>query len=203
MVGRPARGRGGTRQVVVAQPPTRCRGARSTLSEANRPQEPPPGTARIGILTPAFEELGVGTHLPPTPTGRGCNLSHLGIEGRRALGGHVQLDQLAAQLTGLPVDVSVTSGMLATREPKRATTTVPIGSSSREPTPTTVPRTPGGVGLHGDARPATIQASRVTPAAWLWIPVTIGGVAQTLRNTAQRHLTGSLATLGATLLRFA
>jgi drug/metabolite transporter (DMT)-like permease len=43
----------------------------------------------------------------------------------------------------------------------------------------------------------------VTPAPWLWIPVTIGAAfAQTLRNTAQRHLTGPLGTLGATLVRF-
>lgn len=41
------------------------------------------------------------------------------------------------------------------------------------------------------------------PAPWLWIPVTIGAaLAQTLRNTAQRHLTGALGTLGATLVRF-
>lgn len=43
----------------------------------------------------------------------------------------------------------------------------------------------------------------MTPAPWLWIPVTIGAAfAQTLRNMAQRHLTGSLGTLGATLVRF-
>jgi drug/metabolite transporter (DMT)-like permease len=43
----------------------------------------------------------------------------------------------------------------------------------------------------------------VNPAPWLWIPVTIGAaLAQTLRNTAQRHLTGPLGTLGATLVRF-
>ncbi|HEX2500062.1 MAG TPA: EamA/RhaT family transporter [Methylomirabilota bacterium] len=41
------------------------------------------------------------------------------------------------------------------------------------------------------------------PAPWLWIPVTVGAaLAQTLRNTAQRHLMGSLGTLGATLVRF-
>ncbi len=40
-------------------------------------------------------------------------------------------------------------------------------------------------------------------AAWLWIPVTVwAALAQTLRNTAQRHLTGELGTLGATLVRF-
>ena len=38
---------------------------------------------------------------------------------------------------------------------------------------------------------------------WLWIPVTIlAAAAQTLRNAAQRHLTQSLGTLGATLVRF-
>jgi drug/metabolite transporter (DMT)-like permease len=43
----------------------------------------------------------------------------------------------------------------------------------------------------------------VTPAPWLWIPVTIGAAfAQTLRNAAQRHLTAPLGTLGATLVRF-
>jgi drug/metabolite transporter (DMT)-like permease len=43
----------------------------------------------------------------------------------------------------------------------------------------------------------------VTPAPWLWIPVTVGAAfAQTLRNAAQRHLTASLGTLGATLVRF-
>jgi drug/metabolite transporter (DMT)-like permease len=40
-------------------------------------------------------------------------------------------------------------------------------------------------------------------AAWLWIPVTIwAALAQTLRNAAQRSLTGELGTLGATLVRF-
>jgi drug/metabolite transporter (DMT)-like permease len=43
----------------------------------------------------------------------------------------------------------------------------------------------------------------VTPAPWLWIPITVAAaLAQTLRNTAQRHLTASLGTLGATLVRF-
>jgi uncharacterized membrane protein len=43
----------------------------------------------------------------------------------------------------------------------------------------------------------------MTAAAWLWIPVTIwAAFAQTLRNAAQRHLTASLGTLGATLVRF-
>ena len=38
---------------------------------------------------------------------------------------------------------------------------------------------------------------------WLWIPITIfAALAQTLRNAAQRHLTASLGTLGATLVRF-
>lgn len=40
-------------------------------------------------------------------------------------------------------------------------------------------------------------------AAWLWIPLTVwAAFAQTLRNTAQRSLTASLGTLGATLVRF-
>jgi drug/metabolite transporter (DMT)-like permease len=43
----------------------------------------------------------------------------------------------------------------------------------------------------------------VSPAPWLWIPVTIGAaLAQTFRNAAQRHLTAPLGTLGATLVRF-
>jgi drug/metabolite transporter (DMT)-like permease len=38
---------------------------------------------------------------------------------------------------------------------------------------------------------------------WAWIPITVGAaLAQTLRNAAQRHLTGDLGTLGATLVRF-
>ncbi|MEO8158816.1 MAG: EamA/RhaT family transporter [Betaproteobacteria bacterium] len=38
---------------------------------------------------------------------------------------------------------------------------------------------------------------------WLWIPVTLwAAFAQTLRNVAQRQLTGELGTLGATLVRF-
>ena len=42
----------------------------------------------------------------------------------------------------------------------------------------------------------------ITPA-WLWIPLTIfAAAAQTVRNTAQRRLTGELGTLGATLVRF-
>ena len=41
------------------------------------------------------------------------------------------------------------------------------------------------------------------PPDWLWIPVTIGAaLAQSARNTAQRHLTPILGTLGATLVRF-
>ncbi len=41
------------------------------------------------------------------------------------------------------------------------------------------------------------------PSSWLWIPVTLwAAFAQTLRNAAQRHLTASLGTLGATLVRF-
>lgn len=43
----------------------------------------------------------------------------------------------------------------------------------------------------------------MTPADWLWIPVTIwAAFAQTVRNAAQRHLTAELGTLGATLVRF-
>jgi drug/metabolite transporter (DMT)-like permease len=39
--------------------------------------------------------------------------------------------------------------------------------------------------------------------AWLWIALTVwAAFAQTLRNTAQRSLTASLGTLGATLVRF-
>jgi len=39
--------------------------------------------------------------------------------------------------------------------------------------------------------------------SWLWIPLTIfAAAAQTVRNTAQRHLTVELGTLGATLVRF-
>lgn len=43
----------------------------------------------------------------------------------------------------------------------------------------------------------------MTPAGWLWIPITVAAAgAQTLRNAAQRHLSGDLGTLGATLVRF-
>lgn len=43
----------------------------------------------------------------------------------------------------------------------------------------------------------------MTPADWLWIPVTVwAAFAQTLRNAAQRHLIAELGTLGATLVRF-
>jgi drug/metabolite transporter (DMT)-like permease len=39
--------------------------------------------------------------------------------------------------------------------------------------------------------------------SWLWIPITIcAALCQTMRNAAQRHLTGALGTLGATLIRF-
>src|SRR3982074_165926 len=39
--------------------------------------------------------------------------------------------------------------------------------------------------------------------SWIWMPITIGAAfAQTLRNVAQRQLTGELGTLGATLVRF-
>lgn len=41
------------------------------------------------------------------------------------------------------------------------------------------------------------------PPAWVWIVATLwAAAAQTLRNAAQRHLTGELGTLGATLVRF-
>jgi drug/metabolite transporter (DMT)-like permease len=43
----------------------------------------------------------------------------------------------------------------------------------------------------------------MTTASWLWIPITLcAALAQTLRNAAQRHLTKSVGTLGATLVRF-
>lgn len=43
----------------------------------------------------------------------------------------------------------------------------------------------------------------MTTVSWLWIPITLcAALAQTLRNAAQRHLTKSLGTLGATLVRF-
>ncbi len=43
----------------------------------------------------------------------------------------------------------------------------------------------------------------MTTLPWLWIPLTIfAALAQTVRNTAQRHLTDELGTLGATLVRF-
>lgn len=43
----------------------------------------------------------------------------------------------------------------------------------------------------------------MTPVDWLWIPITLAAAfAQTLRNAAQKHLTASLGTLGATLVRF-
>lgn len=39
--------------------------------------------------------------------------------------------------------------------------------------------------------------------SWLWIPLTVfAAAAQTVRNTAQRHLVNDLGTLGATLVRF-
>jgi drug/metabolite transporter (DMT)-like permease len=38
---------------------------------------------------------------------------------------------------------------------------------------------------------------------WAWVPITLGAaLAQTLRNAAQRYLTGDLGPLGATLVRF-
>lgn len=43
----------------------------------------------------------------------------------------------------------------------------------------------------------------MTPASWLWIPITVAAAgAQTVRNAAQRQLTADLGTLGATLVRF-
>lgn len=43
----------------------------------------------------------------------------------------------------------------------------------------------------------------MVPAEHLWIPVTIfAAFAQTIRNATQKHLTSSLGTLGATLVRF-
>ena len=43
----------------------------------------------------------------------------------------------------------------------------------------------------------------MSPPPWLWIVITVGaGFAQTLRNAAQKHLTGELGALGATLVRF-
>jgi drug/metabolite transporter (DMT)-like permease len=43
----------------------------------------------------------------------------------------------------------------------------------------------------------------LTPASWLWIPITVAAAgAQTVRNAAQRQLTAELGTLGATLVRF-
>jgi len=43
----------------------------------------------------------------------------------------------------------------------------------------------------------------MTTLSWAWIPITLGAaLAQTLRNAAQRHLTGDLCALGATLVRF-
>src|SRR5271155_4360757 len=46
-------------------------------------------------------------------------------------------------------------------------------------------------------------AERRVVITWLWIPITISAAfAQTVRNATQRHLTGDLGTLGATLVRF-
>jgi drug/metabolite transporter (DMT)-like permease len=43
----------------------------------------------------------------------------------------------------------------------------------------------------------------VADPGWLWLPITVfASAAQTMRNAAQRHLTGELGTLGATLVRF-
>jgi len=50
---------------------------------------------------------------------------------------------------------------------------------------------------------AGLQRRRGAVITWLWIPITIGAaLAQTVRNATQRHLTGDLGTLGATLVRF-
>ena len=50
---------------------------------------------------------------------------------------------------------------------------------------------------------AAADAPDLAYPAWLWIPVTLwAAFAQTLRNAAQRQLTGELGTLGATLVRF-
>ena len=47
------------------------------------------------------------------------------------------------------------------------------------------------------------RAHNLSHAAWLWIPITVwAALAQTVRNAAQRSLTASLGTLGATLVRF-
>jgi drug/metabolite transporter (DMT)-like permease len=51
------------------------------------------------------------------------------------------------------------------------------------------------------AASASIIAALAVP--WLWQPITVAAaLAQTLRNAAQRHLTGDLGALGATLVRF-
>jgi drug/metabolite transporter (DMT)-like permease len=43
----------------------------------------------------------------------------------------------------------------------------------------------------------------IATLSWAWMPITIAAaLAQTLRNAAQRHLTGDLGPLGATLVRF-
>lgn len=43
----------------------------------------------------------------------------------------------------------------------------------------------------------------IATLSWAWMPITIAAaLAQTLRNAAQRHLTGDLGALGATLVRF-
>src|SRR5271170_4388752 len=52
-----------------------------------------------------------------------------------------------------------------------------------------------------DRRPN--RTERRVAISWLWIPITISAAfAQTVRNATQRHLTGDLGTLGATLVRF-
>ena len=49
----------------------------------------------------------------------------------------------------------------------------------------------------------TTVISLESPVDWLWIPITIwAAFAQTIRNAAQKGLTGTLGALGATLVRF-
>jgi len=55
--------------------------------------------------------------------------------------------------------------------------------------------------VRGSHEPA--RAHDLSHADWLWIPITVwAALAQTVRNAAQRSLTASLGTLGATLVRF-
>jgi putative ABC transport system substrate-binding protein len=81
----------------------------------------------MGVLTPAFDELGIGSRVRLWLTERGWREgSSLRVEWRQAWGDDTQLDGLAAELVALPVDVIVTSGMLATLAAKRSTPSVPI-----------------------------------------------------------------------------